>query len=122
MAVGNAFSTVWKILYAQFFALLLTPLLFWGISGWQAVLSPLLGGGIAWLPNLYFAYKIYLARYADAKSILQAFYAAESIKLVLTVALFAMVLQMAGIDFLALLIGYVTVLSVFWLALLLWRE
>jgi ATP synthase protein I len=50
------------------------------------------------------------------------FYAGETAKLILTVALFSIVLQIPAVDFLTLLIGYIAVLSVFWFALLLWRD
>ena len=122
MAVENQFSTVTKILYAQILTAVLVVSGFFWAGGWSYAVSPLLGSGIALLPNLYFAYKIYLARHLPAQGIVNAFYAGETVKLVLTVALFAMVFQIPAIDFLTLLAGYAAVLSVFWFALFYWRD
>jgi ATP synthase protein I len=122
MAVGNQFSTVVRVLYAQVLMTTLVTLGFLLVDGWKYAISPLIGSGIALLPNLYFAYKIYLARNLDAQGIVNAFYAGETIKLILTVALFSIALQIPSVDFLTLLIGYIAVLSVFWFALFYWRD
>lgn len=92
------------------------------IDGWKYALSPVLGSIIALLPNGYFALKMYLNRHRQAKFIVRSFYAGETAKIMLTAALFAMVLQIPDINFLTLMIGYLSVLSVFWLALILWRD
>lgn len=122
MAVENRFSTVGRVLYAQVLVAVLVASGFLLIGGWESAVSPLIGGGIALLPNCYFAYKIYLARNMEAQGIVNAFYAGETIKLILTVALFSIVLQIPSVDFLTLLLGYIAVLSVFWFALFYWRD
>lgn len=122
MTVESQFSTVAKVLYGQILMTTLVASGFLMLGGWQDALSPLVGSGIALLPNGYFAYKIYLARHLEAQSIVSAFYAGETIKLILTAALFAMALQFPSINFLTLLAGYVSVLSVFWFALFYWRD
>ncbi len=121
MAVENHFSTVGKVLYAQVLMTFLVASGFFLLGGWKSAISPLIGGGVAFLPNVYFAYKVYLARNQAAQGIVQAFYAGETVKLILTVALFSMVLQIPSVDFLTLLVGYVAALSVFWFALIVWR-
>ena len=122
MAVGEQFSTVGKVLRAQILvaALVVTGFLWKG--GWSYAVSPLLGSGIALIPNLYFAYKIYRARHLEAQGIVNAFYAGETGKLVLTAALFTIVFQSPSVNFLTLLVGYAAVLSVFWFALFYWRD
>lgn len=122
MAVENQFSTVGRVLYAQVLMAALVASGFLWVGGWESAISPLLGGCIALLPNCYFAYKIYLARNLEAQGVVKAFYTGETVKLILTAALFAMVLQIQSVDFLTLLIGYVAVLSVFWFALFYWRD
>jgi ATP synthase protein I len=122
MAVENPFSAVGKLLYAQVLIAALVASGFLMIGGWKYAFSPMIGSGVALLPNLYFAYKIYLARHREAKAVLNVFYAGETAKLILTVALFSIVLQIPSVDFLTLLIGYMAVLSVFWFALILWRD
>mgnify|MGYP006278797515 CR=1 FL=1 len=122
MAVESQFSAVGKILTAQLLVAIALALGVLWQGGWQDAESSLLGSGVALLPNLYFAYKIYLARNQNAQGVVNAFYAGETVKLVLTAALFAMVLQVQGINFLILLAGYIAVLSVFWFALYYWRD
>lgn len=122
MAVRNHFSTVGKILYAQVLMAILIALGFFLVDGWRYAVSPLLGSAIAFLPNLYFAYKIYLVRQQGVQRMVHGFYAAETGKLVLTVALFTAVLQIPSINVLTLLVGYIAVLSVFWFALFYWRD
>lgn len=121
MTVETGFSTVGRVLYSQVLVALLVTSSYGLVDGWRAMLSPLLGGVVAIVPNLYFAYKTYLARIREPQGILRAFYTGETIKLLLTGALFALVIQIPGISFLALLASYAAVLSVFWFALLLWR-
>lgn len=122
MAVENQFSTVVKVLYTQALMAVLVTAIFMLIGGWPFAFSPLLGCGVALLPNIVFAYKIYLARAMQAQSIVTAFYMGETIKLILTAALFILVLQIPSVDFLTLLVGYVAVISVFWFALFYWRN
>ena len=118
MAVENQFSTVKKVLYTQLLMTVIVVLGFLVIGGWQTVLSPLIGCGIALIPNFYFAYRTYLARNLEAQGIVNAFYTGETIKLILTGALFSIALQIPTVDFLTLLAAYVAVLSVFWFVLL----
>ena len=122
MAVGNQFSTVGKVLYAQMLMTLLVASGFLCIGGLKSATSPFLGSLIALLPNIFFAYKVYLTRHADAQTMLQAFYAGETAKLILTAVLFALVLQNKSVDFITLLAGYASVLSVFWFALFYLRD
>jgi ATP synthase protein I len=117
MAVENHFSAVRKVLYAQTLVTVLVATVFLYLGGWKYAVSPLTGSLIALLPNLFFAYKVYLTRNSDAHSMLQAFYAGETIKLIITAAFFAIVLQNKFIEFSTLLVGYISVLSVFWFAL-----
>ena len=122
MAVENHFSAVGKIVYAQILMAVVVSSGFLWVGGWKYAISPLLGSGIALLPNLYFAYKFYLARNSGAQGIVTAFYAGETIKLILTATLFTVVLQFPTVDFLTLLAGYAAVLSVYWFALFFWRD
>jgi len=88
------------------------------LGGWQKGLSSILGGGAALIPNLYFALRIHRAAGQDAKKILNAFYAGEAGKLLLTAALFVIIFRIPNIEILPLLAGYAAALSVFWFALL----
>jgi ATP synthase protein I len=122
VAVINEFVAVKKILSAQVLIAILMASGFLLQGGLQSAMSPMLGGLAAFLPNCYFSYRLYRSRNLDAKRMVRSFYTGESIKMLLTAAIFIIIFQMPGINFLTLLVGYLAVLSVFWFALLLWRE
>lgn len=82
--------------------------------------SVLAGGVAGFLPNVFFAAKF--GRHDPKKSaqeVVRAFYVGEALKLVLTGALFVLIFQIPGISFMPLFIGFVSVIMVFWFALLL---
>ncbi|MCQ4348895.1 F0F1 ATP synthase subunit I [Pseudomonas stutzeri] len=112
---------VFPLLLAQLVAALGAAVVMWLWKDPLAGYSTLLGGMIAFLPNLYFAYKAF--RYFGARSvsaIVQSFWAGEMGKLILTAALFALVF--AGVERLnvaALFAGYLLVLGIGACALLL---
>ncbi len=91
-------------------------------GGVESALSPALGGLVALLPNCYLAYKIYLSRHMAAKKAVRSFYTGEMVKILMTAAIFALIFQIPGLNLLTLLVGYLAVLSVFWFALILWRD
>lgn len=109
------------VLLAQLIVLLLATLVVWQWLGKVTGYSALLGGLIAWLPNLYFAHKAF--RFSGARAareIVRSFYAGEAGKLILTFVLFA--LTFAGVKPLeapALFGTYLLTLLVSWFAPLL---
>jgi ATP synthase protein I len=111
-------ATIVKILSYQVLIILIVTLGFIVSGRQQQVLSAVLGGFAAFVPNLYFALRIYRSRGQEARKIVNSFYAGESGKLLLTAALFMMIFQIQDIQILPLLVGYVAALSVFWFALL----
>ena len=83
---------VFPVLLVQLIVVLLLAATLWYWRGAVAGYSGLLGGLIAWLPNLYFAHKAF--RFSGARAaqaIVRSFYAGEAGKLVLTAVLFALV-------------------------------
>lgn len=116
--VDSKLSTVGKILGYQLLVISIITVGFVIAGGWQDALSPALGGVAAFVPNLYFALRIYKSAGQNARKIINSFYVGESVKLLLTVTLFVLIFQIPGIKILPLLAGYVAVLSVFWFALL----
>ncbi|WP_420909828.1 F0F1 ATP synthase subunit I [Ectopseudomonas mendocina] len=112
---------VFPVLVAQLIVLLLATAVGWQWRGSVAGYSALLGGLIAWLPNLYFAHKAF--RFSGARAareIVRSFYAGEAGKLILTFVLFA--LAFAGVKPLEapMLFGvYLLTLMVSWFAPLL---
>jgi ATP synthase protein I len=110
-------STVAKILSYQALIIMIVSLGF-VTGGEQKALSSVLGGLAAFIPNLYFALRIAGSDGQDPRKILKSFYTGETVKLLLTVALFILIFQIPNIEILPLLFGYISALSVFWFALL----
>lgn len=117
MATGKYLS-VKKVLLYQILLILLVTVSYSLVRGFGEARSALIGGCAAFVPNLYFAYKTRMAIGQPAKKILNAFYAAESGKLILTGALFLIIFQIPRLEILPIIIGYMVALSVFWFALL----
>ena len=111
-------STVSKILSYQILIILIITAGFCFAGGWLDGMSSALGGVAAFIPNLYFALKIYKASGLPARKIVNSLYAGESGKLLLTAGLFIMIFNVPNIEILPLLVGYIAALSVFWFALL----
>lgn len=84
----------------------------------QQAVSAILGGVTAFLPNLYFGWRVSAVAGADAKKIVRTFYAGESGKLLLTALLFYLIFQLPNIELLPLMVGFAATLSVFWFALI----
>lgn len=110
-------STVAKILGCQVLIIAVVSLGF-VVGGWQKAISSAIGGLAAFIPNLYFALRVAGSAEQDARKILRSFYVGESVKLLLTVALFMLIFQIPSIEILPLMAGYVAALSVFWFALI----
>ena len=115
---SRKYSTVSKILSYQILIILIISAGFAFAGGWQQGISSALGGAAAFVPNLYFALKISRSSDLPARKIVNSFYAGESVKLLLTAAMFIMIFQVPNIQILPLLVGYIAALSVFWFALL----
>lgn len=102
------------VLFWQLITALIVALALWFFRGWIASYSGLLGGLIAWIPNSYFAYRVY--RYSGARSaraIVTELYAGEAGKLILTAVLFIAVwLGVKPLDVAAVFGGYLAVLAV----------
>ena len=112
---------VFRVLQCQALAAVLLALLCAGLWGWVAGYSGLLGGLIAWLANVYFAFKAF--RYfgaRSAKAIVQSLWAGEMGKQILAAALFALLFVVVRpLEPLAVFAGYLVVLAVGASALLL---
>ena len=121
MTAGKKVSTVHRLLLMQALVIIVTTLGFLIFGSAQMAVSPGLGGLVAFLPNLGFAYRMQLASGKKAKQMVRSFYANEAIKIFLTAALFLIVFQVPEVNLLTLLAGYVAVVSVHWFALYLWR-
>lgn len=122
MAEKSSYSTVNKILILQGWVIITLSLGFFVLGTIPDTISSFAGGLTAFLPNLYFAYRMSLVKGHDAKKIVQSFYKGESRKILMTCALFAMAFQIPNVQFFPLMLCFVAVLSVFWLALILFSQ
>jgi ATP synthase protein I len=119
MAARRFFYVVRWVLLAQLLAALIAGLLGWLMAGRLSGMSALLGGVIALLPNVYFAWKLGVRDdRRTARQVVGSLYGGELIKLLMTAALFAAIFQVPGVRMLPLFGGYIMGLTVFWFALL----
>ena len=122
MAEKSGYSTVNKILILQALVVVLVSLGFLVLGTVNMAVSSVAGGLTAFLPNLYFAYRMSLVKDNSAKKIVRSFYSGESRKILMTCALFALAFQVPNVQFFPLMACFVAVLSVFWLALILFAH
>lgn len=88
----------------------------WGRS---IAVAALAGGVIGVVTNLYVALRVFgNGAVRPAQQVLQRFYAAEAVKFVLTLGLFALGIGVVKLNALPLLGGYGLTLMVYWLVLL----
>lgn len=114
----NVAAAVSRVLVIQAAVLLALSSAAMILFGWLVARSVLLGGLIAFIPNAYFALRISRSRGKTPQQIVRRFYVGEVIKLILTAALFFLVLQIPDIQVLPLFLGFITVLGGFWITLL----
>ncbi len=119
MSAKKLFFAVKRVLLMQLLAIAVIGGFALAFFGWPAARSALFGGLIAFLPNLYFAAKFgFSDKTRTAKEIVRSFYIGESIKIIITAGLFILIFQLPNILFLPLFAGFISVLMVFWCALL----
>ncbi len=111
-------SAVSKILAYQILVSLFISAGFALYKGHDYAISSLLGGGAAFIPNLFFALILFKSSGRSARNVLNSLYIGELGKLLLTGLLFVIIFNTPNIEVLPLLVGYITALSVFWFALL----
>ena len=79
--------------------------------------SALLGGLVCIIPNAYFAVKLFKYQGARAaKQIVNSFYKAEALKIILSIVLFTAVFTLCKITPLAFFASYILVLMTHWFA------
>lgn len=88
-------------------------------SGARAAYSSGLGGMIGAVSTGYFAYRVLILAGpgSTANQIARAFYIAEVLKIILTGALFAVVLVWLDVSHLPLFLTYAATMMAYWLAL-----
>jgi len=118
---GERLRVIKLILLGQLLAMLVAGAAGFVVGGKVTGLSALLGGLIAWLPNTYFALRAFRHRGARAaQKIVRSFYAGAFGKMILTMAMFAVVfIKVHPLSALALFVGFAFVQTMNWIVPLL---
>lgn len=112
-------TTAYRIVLAQLGVALVAAGACWGLWGASTATAALAGGMIGVLTNLYVAAQVFGGgAVRPAPQVLRRFFAAEAVKLALTVGLFAITIGVLKLSVPPLLGGYGLTLVVYWLALL----
>lgn len=111
--------TMRTVIAIQMAVLITAVLLSLAFSGVKAAYSSGLGGLIGVITTGYFAYRVLILAGpgSTANQIARAFYVAEIIKIVLTGALFTVVLLWLNVSHLPLFLTYGATMMAYWLAL-----
>lgn len=116
---SNVFaSVITKILKYQILVIFFVSLIFVLTTNLNSGFFSFLGGLIAFLPNLYFGWRLRKISQLETKKFINSFYRNETTKLLLTALFFVLVFRIPDIKLLPLLACYISTLTVFWFALL----
>lgn len=86
------------------------------VGGMKAGLSTLLGGLAYWLPTLFFIWRVSAHTGANAaQRFLIAFFTGEVAKLILSGALFLIVIKYLPVDLIYVLTGFIGAIIAFWI-------
>lgn len=107
------------VMAIQMIVLITAVLLSLAFSGLKAAYSSGIGGAIGVVSTGYFAYRVLILAGpgSTANQIARAFYVAEVIKIILTGALFTVVLLWLDVSHLPLFLTYAVTMMAHWLAL-----
>lgn len=106
-----------KVLFWQLVLIMGLALVFFLVSGLQAGVSTLAGGLTYWLPTLLFVWRLALqTRIPTAMRFIAEFFGGEALKLLLTAALFVLVVKLGHASLFYALFGLVVAVVGFWLA------
>lgn len=112
-------TIAYRIVLAQLGVALVAAVAGWSLWGASTGIAVLAGGMIGVITNLYVAARVFgRGAVRPAPQVLRRFFAAEAVKVVLTVGLFAVAIGVLRLSVPPLLGGYGLTLAVYWLALL----
>lgn len=101
----------------QFLVITILAILAYIKEGQQTAISALLGGLVCFIPNAYFALKLFKYQGARAaRQIINNFYAGEALKIMISAFLFAMVFILCRITPWAFFGTYIAVQMTYWVA------
>jgi ATP synthase protein I len=116
---SNPSVSPWFVVGAQFLVGLMVVLVAWFLRGGVAGKSAACGAAATVIPSALFAWGLMRQRgVANAGSVLAGFFVWEALKIVFTVALLVAAARwVEGLNWLALLVGFVVTMKVYWLAM-----
>lgn len=114
---ANRLHVIKRLLVGQLIAMVVVAAVFLTLQGLVAGYSAFLGGFICWLPNTYFAFRAFRFRGARAaQKIVRSFYAGAVGKMMLTMAMFAIVfIKVKPLSAVALFTGFALVQTMYWI-------
>ena len=109
-----------RVLLVQLVLAVLVSLVFWAIGTWTALISGLLGAACAIVPNVVFFGLLARTDTDSPQAFLRAFRRGESLKMVFTFLMFALILilRWPQLQALPLFICFAAVLLAHWVSLL----
>lgn len=115
----RARRTILLLIASQLGAAIAAAAVLAGVAGGHAAYSALVGAIIGIAPNYYLAGRMFRYRPgATPAEALRGIYAGELVKLAFTAALFVIAIVLLDVDFLIVVLTYVAMVAVNWLALL----
>lgn len=106
-----------RLFRAQLIVVLAVSLIIWLVLGVHSAWSMVIGGLVSAVPNLYFARVLFRFHGAQqAKNIVNSFYKAEAMKLLLTFSLFAIIFKYLNVVPLVFFAGFIVAQMMFWFA------
>lgn len=106
---------IWYLLLIQLSVSVFMALIVWVVYDTTASQSILLGGLVCVVPNAYFARLLFRYKGARAaKQIVNSFYKAEALKLLLTIGLFVLVFKLVSIKPWLFFVGFIAAQMMFW--------
>lgn len=118
MRAASLFPAVKRLLLWQASIVAVAVVIAYLVGGMSTARSALLGGLIAFLPNVYLARRVGVAQNKTAQEIVRSFYIGETVKIIVTALLFGLALHVPGVVFAPLIAAFIAALMVFWLGLL----
>lgn len=107
----------YRIIYWQLVLIMGLVLVLSLLQGIQSGFSAWMGGLAYWLPTLLFVWRVFARTTARAaKQFLIAFVAGEGVKLLLSAALFVLIVKNMPVNVVSVLIGFVGAVVSFWIA------
>lgn len=105
-------SKIYRLLLGQILVVFLLALIFMLMDSQTSAISVILGGIVGWLPNLYFAWRVFrISGASNSAKILRRFYLGEFEKFILSIIFLIIVFNFVEpLEIMAFLLTYIVVI------------